>query len=72
MSTLCKFIETRLADVLRELQNQGVGVGLRLVPGSIYLPWRRTFEVDFELQAVIKREIPLCYEMGSVESEAVI
>lgn len=43
-------IERGLADVLAELQAWGIGDGLRLVPGSVRLPWRRTFEVDFALE----------------------
>ncbi|MBC8141518.1 MAG: DUF4127 family protein [Armatimonadetes bacterium] len=42
-------IEAGLREKLRELQAVGVGVGLTLVPGSVRLPWRRTFEVDFDL-----------------------
>ena len=43
-------IEAGLTQKLRELQAVGIGVGLSLVPGSVRLPWRRTFEVDFDLQ----------------------
>ena len=46
---LCAFIEARLAEHLQALQLHGVGAGLQIVPGSTRLPWRRTFEVDFEL-----------------------
>ncbi len=46
---LCAFIEDRLGEHLRILQRHGVGAGLQIVPGSTRLPWRRTFEVDFEL-----------------------
>ena len=42
-------IEAGLRGKLRELQVAGVGVGLTLVPGSVRLPWRRTFEADFDL-----------------------
>ncbi|MBC8138493.1 MAG: DUF4127 family protein, partial [Fibrella sp.] len=42
-------IEAGLTEKLRELQAVGVGVGLSLVPGSVRLPWRRTFEADFDL-----------------------
>ena len=45
---LCAFIEGRLAERLAELQARGIGEGLELTPGSVRLPWRRTFEVDFE------------------------
>ena len=46
---LCAFIEERLQEQLQVLQAHGVGLGLQIVPGSTRLPWRRTFEVDFEL-----------------------
>ena len=48
-SQLCAFIETRLNEHLGMLQRRGLGVGLRIAPGSVRLPWRRTFEVDFDL-----------------------
>ncbi len=50
---LCAFIEARLAAHLETLQGHGVGAGLQVAPGSVRLPWRRTFEVDFALQKVI-------------------
>lgn len=46
----CAFIEARLGEILERLQAQGVGAGLKLSPGSVRLPWRRTFEVDFDLE----------------------
>ncbi len=46
---LCSFIEVRLNEHLRVLQGHRVGVGVQIVPGSVRLPWRRTFEVDFVL-----------------------
>ncbi len=49
---LCAFIESRLAACLALLQARGLGAGLALAPGSVRLPWRRTFEVGFELQAI--------------------
>ena len=48
-AALCADIEERLRGRLAELQARGVGVGLRLAAGSVRLPWRRTFEVDFDL-----------------------
>ncbi len=42
-------IESGLVEKLRELQAVGVGVGLTLAQGSVRLPWKRTFEVDFDL-----------------------
>ncbi len=46
------FIETRLRAFLATLQTHGIGTGLTLAPGSVRLPWRRTFEVDFDLESV--------------------
>ena len=46
---LCAFIEARLGEHLRALQRHGIGLNLEIAPGSVRLPWRRTFEVDFEL-----------------------
>ena len=46
---VCRLIARRLADILAELQRHGIGTGLSIAPGSVRLPWRRTFEVDFEL-----------------------
>ena len=46
---LCAFIEARLNEHLRVLQECGVGADLQIAPGSVRLPWRRTFEVDFDL-----------------------
>jgi hypothetical protein len=46
-SILCAYIEQRLAECLATLQLRGVGQGLHLESGSVRLPWRRTFEVDF-------------------------
>ena len=48
-SALSAFIEGRLSARLSDLQTRGIGAGLRLTPGSTRLPWRRTFEVDFDL-----------------------
>lgn len=52
LSQLCAFIESRLAACLTRLQTRGVGAGLMLAPGSVRLPWRRTFEVDFDLRVI--------------------
>ncbi len=46
---LCAFIEARLNEHLQLLQVHGVGVSLQIAPGSVRLPWQRTFEVDFDL-----------------------
>ncbi len=46
---LCAFIEQRLGERLTDLQTRGIGEGLALLPGSVRLPWLRTFEVDFGL-----------------------
>lgn len=48
---LCAFIESRLTETLARLQQWGVGNGLQIAPNSVRLPWRRTFEVDFDLEA---------------------
>ena len=39
-----------LLRALSHLQARGIGAGLTLAPGSVRLPWRRTFEVDFTLE----------------------
>ena len=46
-SQLCAFIENQLGEYLHTLQMHGIGVNLQIAPGSVRLPWRRTFEVDF-------------------------
>ena len=46
---LCAFIEARLNQHLKMLQWHGIGGNLQIAPGSVRLPWRRTFEVDFDL-----------------------
>ena len=48
---VCGFIESALRKRLVQLQERGVGAGVEIVAGSVTLPWRRTFEVDFELTA---------------------
>lgn len=45
-------IEAGLADALAQLQVRNIGAGLQLAPGSVRLPWDRTFEVDFDLVSV--------------------
>jgi hypothetical protein len=47
----CAFIAERLGVIFAKLQARGVGTGLTFIPDSVRLPWRRTFEVDFDLQA---------------------
>jgi hypothetical protein len=43
-------IEKALTRILTEdLQRHGIGTDLTLAPGSVRLPWKRTFEVDFLL-----------------------
>ncbi|MDX1931077.1 MAG: DUF4127 family protein [Capsulimonadales bacterium] len=50
VAAVCDAIASGLTQVLTErLQPRGIGVGLRIAPGSVRLPWRRTFEVDFTL-----------------------
>jgi hypothetical protein len=46
---VCEVIEAGLNRILTELRTRGIGEGVTLSPGSVRLPWRRTFEVDFEL-----------------------
>ncbi len=41
--------EIGLTRALAMLQERGIGVELKLAPGSVRFPWRRTFEVDFDL-----------------------
>ena len=45
-----EWIGIRLENLLRELRNHGIGNGMFITPGSVRLPWRRTFEVDFWLE----------------------
>ena len=40
-------IEAALGDVIRQHLPE---LNYEIVPGSIHLPWRRTFEIDFDLQ----------------------
>ena len=49
LAALCGFIEQRLQVHLTTLSARGIGEELALAPGSVRLPWRRTFEVDFAL-----------------------
>ena len=58
-TALCAFIEGRLRERLAELQMCGIGEGITLTPGSVRLPWRRTFEVDFDLTTPVgESELP--------------
>lgn len=41
------WIENRLSAAIEPLQ-----LGYRIVPGSLRLPWKRTFEIDFDLEPV--------------------
>ncbi len=50
VAATCRAIETGLIRSLAQLQERGIGAGLTLTPGSTRLPWRRTFEVDFDLE----------------------
>jgi len=49
IAATCGAIEAGLRRALSMLQERGIGAGLTLAPGSVRLPWRRTFEVDFDL-----------------------
>jgi len=42
--------EQELSHRLASLSTAGIGRGLRIAPGSVRLPWRRTFEIDFTLE----------------------
>jgi hypothetical protein len=50
LSATCRFIEARLQSLIADLP--GFVQRYRVVPGSVRLPWQRTFEVDFELAPV--------------------
>lgn len=49
VASTARAIEAGLLRALTRLQARGIGEGLTLVPGSTRLPWRRTFEADFDL-----------------------
>ncbi len=49
VAAVTTFIEDKLARIFAGMQAAGIGLGLRLEPGSVRLPWRRLFEVDFNL-----------------------
>lgn len=40
-----RWIEAHLSEVANQLN-----MGFRIVPGSLRLPWQRTFEIDFDLE----------------------
>ncbi|HEY3330092.1 MAG TPA: DUF4127 family protein [Capsulimonadaceae bacterium] len=46
------FVEGNLQGWLSDLRFEGIGAGVEIVPASTRLPWRRTFEVDFDLRLV--------------------
>lgn len=48
----CQSIEQGLTERLVRLQARGIGSDLKLVPGSVALPWLRTFECDFTLAPI--------------------
>lgn len=45
------WVESRLLEELSRLQGIGIAPRVRMTPGSTRLPWRRLFEVDFDLEA---------------------
>jgi hypothetical protein len=51
IAATCRTIEAGLGRAIGVLQARGVGAGLKVAPGSVRLPWKRTFEVDFDLVA---------------------
>lgn len=46
IASMVEQIETGLHRILAEAK-----IGFHIVPGSVTLPWKRTFEIDFELEA---------------------
>lgn len=48
-SVTCTSIYEGLQPRLARLQERRVGAGLSILPGSVALPWKRTFECDFTL-----------------------
>ena len=49
IAAVCQVIQRCLGQTLGRLQERGIGADLSLAPDSVRLPWRRTFEVDFDL-----------------------
>jgi hypothetical protein len=49
IAATCGAIEAGLRRALGDLRARGIGEGLKIAPHSVRLPWRRTFEVDFDL-----------------------
>jgi hypothetical protein len=49
----CENIAIGLQARLKKLQASNIGIGLRLAPNSVTLPWNRTFECDFALEPEI-------------------
>jgi hypothetical protein len=47
---ICAFVERGLRARLVDLQARGIGIGWQIASGSVTLPWRRLFEVDFVLE----------------------
>jgi hypothetical protein len=48
LAATCRWIEARLQPLIAELP--GFANRYRITPGSLRLPWNRTFEVDFDLE----------------------
>lgn len=48
LTTTCSWIEERLQALITELP--GFANRYRIAPGSVRLPWKRMFEVDFDLE----------------------
>jgi len=55
VTATAQWIERRLTAVADQLDS-----GFRIVPGSLRLPWKRTFEIDFDLEPVPSRKGSLC------------
>jgi hypothetical protein len=48
ISEICRWVELRLGELIEQLP--GFDRRWRIAPGSVSLPWSRTFEVDFALE----------------------
>ena len=68
LAATCAAIEENLSVCLTELQKAGVGVSFSLTPNSVRLPWRRTFEVDFDLSSSTTLTRSFAGERGGIDS----
>lgn len=51
ISEVCRWVELRLGELIEQLP--GFERRWRIAPGSVTLPWARTFEVDFALEPAV-------------------